>query len=56
MPKSFEFTGKKGVCTHFFNMAKNLDLVGLYPEPKYNEADYMPGEGRAQFWNAMERK
>ena len=32
MPKSFDLTCDKGFYPHFFNMAKNLDYVGPYPE------------------------
>ena len=49
MPKSFDLTCKKGYFPHFFNTAKNLKYVGLYPETKLYGADYMSGDERAQF-------
>jgi len=49
MPKSFDLTCKKGYYPHFFNTAKNLNYEGPYPEPKFYGADYMSGDGRAQF-------
>ena len=49
MPKPFDLTSKKGYYPHFFNRAKNLDYVGLYPEPKYYGADFMSADDRAQF-------
>jgi hypothetical protein len=56
MPKSFEFMCKKENCTHVFNMAKNWDYEGSYPEPTFYEADCMPGDVRAQLWNGLESK
>ena len=49
MPKSFDFTCKKGYYPHFFNTANNLEYVGPYPEPKFYGAEYMSGDERAQF-------
>jgi hypothetical protein len=49
MLKSFDLTCKKGCYPHFFNTANNLGYVGPYPEPKYYGADFMSGDGRAQF-------
>ena len=49
MPKSFDFTCKKGYYPHFFNTANNLDYVGPYPEPKFYGSDFMSREERTQF-------
>jgi len=48
MPKSNDITCKTGFYPHFFNIAKNFNYVGPYPEPKFNEADYMSGDERAK--------
>ena len=49
MPKSFDFSCKKGYYPHFFNTAQYFDYVGPYPEPKFCWADYMSGDERTEF-------
>ena len=56
MPKSFDFTCKKGYYPHFFNTANNLEYVGPYPEPKFYGAEYMSGDERAQILEWFEEQ
>jgi hypothetical protein len=48
MPKSFDLSARR-VITPLFNTARNLEYVEPHLEPKYYGADYMSGDGRAQF-------
>ena len=55
MPKSFDSHAKKGNVPTFSTLAR-IGIVVSYPEPKYYEANYTPGDGRVHFSNGMESK